>query len=71
MQDSKVTAQTDLASKLIGKDQLEMSDTEQALYLSPGNLEEAEKEIARLRALVIRLAKNELSEAEKAILLNA
>lgn len=57
------------AAQLIGKDQLEMDDVERDLYLAPSNLEEVEQEVDRLRALVIRLAKNELSETEKAILL--
>jgi hypothetical protein len=59
-----------VALHAIGKDQLEMTDVERDLYLSPQMLEDAETEINRLRDLVIRLAKNELSETEKAILLS-
>jgi hypothetical protein len=58
-----------LAKNLIAKDQLEMTDIEVDLYLAPQNLVEAEAEIVRLKALVTQLAKNELSESEKAILL--
>jgi len=58
-----------LAKNLIKKDYLEMTDTEQDLCLAPQNLADAEKEIERLRALVISLAKNEVTEAGKAILL--
>ncbi|RPJ55946.1 MAG: hypothetical protein EHM12_11300 [Dehalococcoidia bacterium] len=58
-----------LAKNLIKKDQLEMTEIEVDLYLAPQDLVEAKAEIVRLKALVIRLAKNELSEPEKAILL--
>ena len=64
-----VNAMTELAETLINKDVLEMTETELALYNAPSQLEAAEREIERLRALVVSLAKNELSEAQKQIIL--
>jgi len=61
---------TNLAEKLIGKDILEMNYVELSLYNAPSDLDEAKKEIERLRCLVMRMAKNELSESEKRILIN-
>ena len=58
-----------LASTLIKKDPMEMTDVERDLFAAPAQLETAEKEIERLRALVIGLAKNEYSETQKAIIL--
>jgi hypothetical protein len=70
MNRTPAVSQTKLALKLIDKDPLEMTDIEKDLYLAPDNLVDAEKEIKRLRALVIRFAKNLVSEPGKAILLS-
>lgn len=50
-------------------DILEMSDNQLDILLATKRLNEAQKEINRLRRLVIDLAENKLSESEKQILL--
>jgi len=51
------------------QDILEMSDNQLDFLLATKRLNEAQKEINRLRLLVKELAENKLSESEKQILL--
>lgn len=62
-------AMSDLTEKLLGRDVISMSEVEMDVLNCPANLETAEKEIERLRKLVVSLAKNEVSEAGKQLLL--
>jgi hypothetical protein len=62
--------QNELIKKLFGDiDFLELEDWQQDIVLAPEKLAEAEKEIERLRGLVYQLANDELSPAQKKLLL--
>ena len=50
-------------------DILEMTDSQLDILLATKKLNEAQKEINRLRSLIVDLAENKLSETEKQILL--
>ena len=50
-------------------DILEMTDNQLDILLATKKLNEAQKEINRLRSLIVDLAENKLSESEKQILL--
>jgi len=50
-------------------DILEMTDSQLDILLATKKLNEAQKEINRLRLLIVDLAENKLSETEKQILL--
>ena len=66
-----ITNQTELTKKLFGDvDFLELEDWQRDIVLAPEELVGAKKEIARLRRLLVSCAKDELSPAEKKLLLS-
>ena len=61
----------ELIKKLFGDvDFLELEKWQQDLVLAPERLADAQKEIVRLRGLLIKCAKDEFSPAEKQLLLS-
>jgi hypothetical protein len=64
--------QKELKNKLFGEDVdfLELEEWQQNLILAPTELLRAKEEIERLRELLVRCAKDELSPAEKKLLLS-